>query len=792
MALLSTMLLVALLPAGSINAVVTLPVCLGITLAGVVHLSSSRAAWPTAGWVPMALAGVALLQLIPWPLSALELAAPAVADVWSRTATTFGTAITWAPPTLAPDATALEALGWLANAAVFWVAFRASRHSQSVEPVAAVGFGAGLVGSAVIGAHIVFRADSLYGFWTVPSKRAAWGMAPIVNPNAMGGYLLLAAFCGLALAVGRKQLVPKPLSIAGTIILIAAGLMQNSRGALGALVLGVACVVALFAVRYGIRSTSAMVPAFALVAGLGAASLSPGLFAGMASEGLEKFGMHRATLQLIWASPWLGVGAGAFEGPYELFSPLPAHIVAQHAECWPLELATDFGVPVAVVAALALAWSSRAALTVRDGRTPRAVIMIGLAAFAIQNLVDLGLEVPALALLAWALLGACVGSAGEPQLQRRRWLRRLVAIGLAGVVGAAAVVFAQPDVMATRRALFQRVKAVPGSDRSAAALVAADLRSAALRRPSEPYFPVLAAMNTSRTGDSPVRFIGRAVELAPRQGRPHLLLAHWLWRRGVIHQALLEFRLAIEHEPRLADEVGKLATVELHASVEQLERAAPLGPHGARMLVTAALNSPSALGRTRLLEAALSRDSKQVEALKLLSEGVLNRLEAGPTDCRSAPNECESVERWVRQLEATSAPSSVVFRGRLLALRGASEEAIRLLDDRCPDSASPAECLRALVRFQLRQRQYDSARGSAQRYLNAACDNQEHCASAAEWCAAEFVQQGLATGAIDYLEQAAREVPTSERWLKVAELAHSNGLHTRAERARQRAAALTP
>jgi hypothetical protein len=242
----------------------------------------------------------------------------------------------------------------------------------------------------------------------------------------------------------------------------------------------------------------------------------------------------------------------------------------------------------------------------------------------LQNLVDLGTEVPALAIAALVALGtAWRGDDGPVKSlrHRRAFSWALLALSLGTWVGVVALPV-ETVGKARLRLDYALQLLAPRPDASQLATFRDDLKQAMRAHPVDPYFPRLAALVAFRQREpSALRWIGRALELGPTSGRSHLLLARMLAALGQEQQALLELRLAAAYDPGTAAHVARVA-LELTGNPDDLRRAAPQGQTGARVLLAMAdeLKDPAVLPlRITLLRAAVQRSSELLAPYRHLS-----------------------------------------------------------------------------------------------------------------------------------------------------------------------------
>jgi len=110
-----------------------------------------------------------------------------------------------------------------------------------------------------------------------------------------------------------------------------------------------------------------------------------------------------SSLAMFRDRPWMGFGLGTWPSAYPAYATFDLGVFANHAHCDWAEWAAEGGLPflaaAAALAAIAVVWSGRR----RWG--------MGVAAVFAHALVDYPLQKPALAALAFTLLGALAADA---------------------------------------------------------------------------------------------------------------------------------------------------------------------------------------------------------------------------------------------------------------------------------------------------------------------------------------------------------------------------------------------
>jgi hypothetical protein len=810
---LALIVLVAMVVAGSALALGTVHLAalcvVAVAATGAALLGLSVGGSTTRTRLPLlALAGLTLftlLQALPLPMSVLAAIAPRNADVWARSLAPFGAlGPRFAPISLDPAATLVEALKWATYACTFFAGARIGER-RGLSPLLAIVFSTGLAVGAITFVHGLVEADTVYGIYEPGFAPLPWHVGPLLNPNNLSGYLNMSALCGLGLLYPHHTKMPAWFVGIGLVVVGAVDVVAASRGGIAALCVGV--LVYLVATRERTRDgrdlprgrRRAWIPALVIVGVAALAIASQKQWNELADRSLEKLRMLDG-FRLVVADFWqLGAGRGAFESVFPAYAQLGGARVYTHAENFVVQWAAEWGVPVAGAALLTLAYLFRPwAMSV--GREQRATAAwLAVAALAAQNIFDLALEVPGVMLGAVVLLGGLWGRAsGERRssdTQRRARSRVFRGVGLAmAALVALAALRGHPTVARDRDALAGQHALTP---RDAAGMLAL-LRSAMTRHPAEPYFSLLGAVVVSETRGDPMPFIQRALERNPTNGKTHLVLADHLATKGGRAQALFELRLAATYDPELAPGIARRA-LRLTRDAGELEQTAPGGPNGAVLLVEmAALAGADLPLRVACARAAVGRDGGWGETRWVLGSALLDAMTtplqggpcAGPNDAQCT----EQVDQAARGLESTEPTSSraTQLRARLALARGHASEALGLLRDRCEPFGTGAGCLRLLVEAALASGDRDAIASAEKNLLAASCSASAPCAAAATWLGDVLAARGDAVGATTQYGRATKEEPTEARWRKLADAAARSGAHAQAVEALERLSTLRP
>jgi hypothetical protein len=234
----------------------------------------------------------------------------------------------------------------------------------------------------------------------------------LVYPNALAGAVLLLFPVSLVLAInGTKRLRPaiRAIVIALALFLGVAGFFWTGSklGWLIAIAVGGAC---LFRLKWPTRFKWAAL-ILVLLAGLGIFAVRfHNYFAAGATSASARLDYWRAAAQTTFTHPLLGTGPGTFQRPYaQLKSPEAEMARLTHNDY--LEQFSDSGIAGGIFYA---AWIVTALATacqrVWNYRSPLAfAVFIGLLGWFVQGIGEFGLYVPALAWVAFTLLGCLIG-----------------------------------------------------------------------------------------------------------------------------------------------------------------------------------------------------------------------------------------------------------------------------------------------------------------------------------------------------------------------------------------------
>jgi tetratricopeptide (TPR) repeat protein len=766
--------------------------------------------------VLLGLAGYSLLQCIPLPMAWLARIAPKNAEIWAGALSPLAEAGPGhAPISLDPGATAIEAVRWTCYAAVFVIAGAIARRRGARFGLTLMVASASVAGVSTL-VHGLLDAKRVFGVYEPTFPAQSWHVGPLLNPNNLSGYLNLGIACGLGLFVAARDPNRRHALALVVIALVGVNLTTASRAGVTAMLLA----AILFAMVLARRPKSEL--------GLGRAPLlaTMGIVVGGALLGLLGFSYAAgrelvddslAKLELFaWSErmcrdfAWLGSGRGAFASVFPAYQRHSGSVVFAHPENFVVSWIAEWGLPAALVALVTLAIVLQPSKLARRSRVEHAAAYIGAAALGLQNLIDVGFEVPgmciALSLLLGTLWGArrCRRTSESPVTSPRRPVALALAVAVA-VTCLHAVARDRRDLDGERRDLAERTSRLEAgdarrnpSDRDA---LRGAIRAAILRHPAEPHFPLLGAVLAIEHGDqNAMPWLARTLERGSASGKAHLLLAKLLAARGLDAQARLEARLAIMVDHKMIVPAAVVAARVVRSLGDAMELAsdgkdAPsvLDALGAQLTMA----GKRELARAIDLEALL-RDRMMVwPRLRLAADSVgeIERCSAteaeGHRSClrgHAAAVEI-AVHIAVLTVAAPGESHATQLRARWFAALGKKDRAEELLASSCSGYRDRRDCLELRVRIAATiadVRRLRSAGGE----LEAACSDGHRCAELAGWIATLYAQRAEWEAATESWQHAVRVEPSFDRWLALAEAASHAGFESVLQQALRRAEAM--
>jgi hypothetical protein len=762
---------------------------------------------PRAAATLLLVTGIALtaytaLQCVPLPITWLAVVAPRNADIWSRVLAPLREAgPSWAPISLDPTATRIEALKGVAYLLAFATALRLARTRDGIAFLSnvIVVTGAALAAAALL--HPAFGAQKLYGIWGPSAEVLAYKrhVAPFLNPNNLAAYLNVAFCLALAATLAPDPRWPRPILAAATLFLASTQVWVASRGGVGTLVLGAALVVFISRAPWLKRPERRVLTGASLLVGLALAAGAFMLILGTSDQtsselletNLSKFDLARQAIRMIPAYPIFGAGRGAFESTFPAFRDSPGIWTFTHPENVVEQWLIEWGIPFGLGGMVAIVIGLRPN-TVLARSSTAAGAWAAIVAVAVQNLVDLGSEIPGL-VLAPVVCAAIVvgGTAGrESRWRLNRWSRSPRAVAATAVIAASCAIAGalfgiSGELHDDRGALYDAASAARGSTEEMHQLA----RAAMLRHPAEPYLPFMMGWHAARQrGEDPIAWIEATLERAQVYGPAHLVLARVLAGRALA-QARLEYRLAIEQGPELAwvaiGEASRLVT----------------GYYDAMELVPAGRSDVSMMGALvdalgARLPATCARLNAEIELraptdpgpFLVAARSSVEDLDAGegaPWCWGPARGGCvkaalDSAARAERLAPATCEP--YVLHARASIADANVAKGLAELADAADNVRERVPCLEELAT--LADEAHDETRAAAALAKIAAsgCTDDVECARNLAWIASVEEHKGNSRRAFTFYKRAYGRSPDNDAFLEAAaRMAASSGLHTEAE-----------
>jgi tetratricopeptide (TPR) repeat protein len=739
-----------------------------------------------------ALASFCLLQALPLPRAWLEALAPNNADIWARSLSPFGLP----PPalasiSLAPQRTIVEALKFASYGVVFGVSARLARQC-GVSWLARLVFASALAVALVTAAHQLVGAERLFGVYRPLDVSS---VAPLLNPNNRAGYLNLGFFCGLGLLFRAGAKGQGAFIGLGLVCLVAASLLCQSRGGTGCLMLGMVLLLLLRrkdgvtrGPELGRRWQAAIVVLIATSGTLMVLTARPKGGLGLEDQSLEKLDSIGRVSQLVLDHFGLGIGRGAFGTVFSSYQSSGSARVDEYGENFPLQWAAEWGVPITLAAFAALAWALWPALSRRSLQSPvRRCALVGCLVLMGQNLVDLGLEVPALGAAFACVLGALSGGARSSRGEPPEMSPRLLGAGSLLTLGclALALVYAQgsDSPALERNRLHAELVAAHGAPPAGFWL---DLRRAVEAYPADAYFPLLGANAALASRQDALPWVARALERSPSSAAAHITLAEALQARGVTGQALGALRRAAELDPSQAPAATQLA---LRWDRSATREVVPEGPGGASVLRALADTAPDPVQRLHWLEQSLERNPNDPEAHYQLALGLFRDLtrKEGAVACRERQAWCLSaVQTHAREAERPGSSRAAILEAQLLEWQSGPAPAEAELSDACRQLPADLACAQSLATLAIKTRS-PHLPGAVNALVALACGTREGCGQIHMRLGQQFAGQGQWHSAASHFWQATQEAPSPESWRAVGQAYRQLGQEVRAASALRRA-----
>jgi len=255
--------------------------------------------------------------------------------------------------------------------------------------------------------------------------------AGFLTPAALGCFLIMTVPPVVAWALGKRGGAR------------AFGLGAASLGAAGLVATRSVSALVALAAALGLASLRGRVAPRVLAIAAGAIGLavvgagiarSDSVFAPTRGDSPSRLraGNVRIALEIVRDHPLVGVGPGGYAEAFPQYR-RPGDNESRHAHDLPAELAAEWGVPVGLLLSALFFWMFVGPVVLRTGeaRTLTSGLAIGLAAFALHNLVDFTAFLPSLlvfAAVSRGLLAQRVGSSSSSASARAAWIALAIAI----------------------------------------------------------------------------------------------------------------------------------------------------------------------------------------------------------------------------------------------------------------------------------------------------------------------------------------------------------------------------
>jgi tetratricopeptide (TPR) repeat protein len=737
------------------------------------------------------------VQCVPLPVSWLAAIAPHNADVWSRALSPLHEAgPRWAPLSLDPIATRIEVLKGIVYLLAFVVALRIARSREGVGFLSTVIVATGVILAAAALLHPAFKSRRLFGIYDPGPSIWDRHIAPLMNPNNLAGYLNVALCLALAAALAPRPRIPRVIMGSIAVVLAATQVWVASRGGVLTMALGVLIVATVVRLQRSPRRTE--VATLSMVTG-GAAAVGSILVVLTGSQeasnelfepNLSKLGLFMRVMKMMPAMPLFGCGRGAFESTFPAFREEPGHVTFTHPENVIAQWVLEWGLPVGVAGLLAVAFALRPTAVVARSATA-AGAWAALVALAVQNLGDLGTEVPGLMLAAVVCAAIVVaGSHGrDPKWAIQRWARAPGWVAGCACAAAAFGLCLASTAFGNELGEVRRSLHDAAMQRHASPSQMHDLaRAAMLRHPAEPYLPFITGLRASYAlDDNPMPWAGAALERAQVYGPAHLVVARTVAARSP-SQARLEYRLTMEQAPLL---VGMVMT-EAPRVAGSYSDATDLLPEGkdraaVEGLIVDALGNRLPATCVRLDADLASQSPGEPGPAMRAARNDVDDVESddpapwclGDNRLRCERAALDASERAKQLLPGSCESYALHARARLAA--GDASGGLTELEDAADRVPARVDCLKRVVALAQRSRNVARAEAALDRIAGAGCNGELECSGNLRWAAAQAAAMGDSRKALALYRRAYERIPDDDGLLEqLAQLASACGLHAEA------------
>jgi tetratricopeptide (TPR) repeat protein len=557
---------------------------------GVIGLRAPAAArsFPALGFTWLALSVWTVVQGVQLPCGLVHWLAPSSADAAEALRKLLGETNSTCTLSQDPGSTRLEMVKACALFATFTASwfFAASGGRRRLLWIIAIST---LAMSVVALCHALFEQDRVFGIYRPTGIVRTLLLAPLMNPNNLGGFAALGVPLWIGLTYRDENANVRLLGYVALALTTTTAVLSLSRGAIGQVLAGGAIMIWFLVRQRGAKQARrpvlptrelALAIAVALSLGIGAYIVGDAVLRDFTQGKFDKLELGLSALRFAWQHALAGVGRGAFSSAFVGFEGTTGRF--RYAENFVAQWAAEWGIPatIALLVAIVLAW--KRAYDPARSSLARMGAYTALAGYAAQNLVDFAFELVGVAVVASALLAACVAPSppaiAAAESDPRTLRRGNVITGLALAASLVLCAFMAPRLRAESLPAIQAElrRSLAANDRL---LFSRQLKAALHVHPSEPVLTLMAATEAALHDDpKTLTWLNRSMQLAPGWGQPHQLAFRWLWHRGRGRQALVELKTA--------------ATVDVTAALTDVCR---LGRVDASWALAAAPDTPERL-----------------------------------------------------------------------------------------------------------------------------------------------------------------------------------------------------
>jgi O-antigen ligase len=589
-------------------------------------------------WPPLlAMVGVTVvltaIQLIPLPAAVLELLNPTSHELLVDGAAVAGEV----PPaflslSLDPSGTLFELVKLSSYLALGYVLLRLGASERGrVRLLSAVCIVIGA--AAAIGLiNKLLEAHTLYGLYR-PRHAYAEFLGPLLNRNHFASLLAVGTLVAGGLALRPRVLLTERFAWGGVgILCLVESLLIQSRGAAIGLALGLGIFGGLLLLqrwfqesgRKRSRPDLAKVTLPATIVVLCGLTMVVFFSAGGVSEQLaststdelqephSKFVAWRSAATLLRESPWVGVGRGAFESSFTRVHEGSGFLTYSHVENEYLQAAVDWGIPGALLLALAAAWTALVAFRRWNGGALAAAGLGALVTVAAHSMVDFAVELPGLAVPMLVVLATLTYVPLVENGRTRSGRARLLRGGAVAALAVLVLLLMTPG----GRTLHEDHNLLGEREEKLSAELGREVMA---RHPVDYLAVAYVAAALYAAGDLEARhLLNHALILHPTHPDLHRLAGRILLRSGKPGQALVEYRLAISATNNPVEVLREL--VRRFPKPEEAILALPVDHLVPRRVARVLVDEEQTDLAVRYLVKVVESGPPEVPTLKLLAE----------------------------------------------------------------------------------------------------------------------------------------------------------------------------